>query len=47
MTATNCQYWQGEGCIALIYGIKCSYATENFVPQCTATNNDLIEVDGE
>jgi hypothetical protein len=46
MTADKCYYWQGEGCICEIEtGIKCKKQTNDFVPQCTATNADLLDED--
>jgi hypothetical protein len=45
MTAENCMYWQGEGCICEIETkVKCKGATKDFVPQCQLKDEDLIEV---
>jgi hypothetical protein len=46
MTAEQCIYWQGEGCICEIEtGLKCGGMTDDFVPQCKYTNADLEEVE--
>ena len=42
MTADECMYWQGEGCICEIEtGIRCKGMTNHIVAQCKLTNNDL------
>ena len=46
MTADNCEYWQGEGCICeIMTGAKCIHQSKDFVPQCNATNDMLVEED--
>lgn len=48
MTAERCMYWNGEGCICEIEtGIRCGGMTEDFVPQCNYTDDDLVEIDEE
>ena len=48
MTADNCIYWQGEGCIYEIEtGLRCGGMTKDIVPQCKYTNDDLEEIDEE
>jgi hypothetical protein len=44
MTADNCMFWSGEGCICeIIIGVRCPYQTKDFVSQCNATNNMLVD----
>jgi hypothetical protein len=39
-------YWQGEGCIIeILEGVRCPKMTEGICPQCTAIDDDLVEVD--
>ena len=46
MTATDCMYWQGEGCICEIEtGIRCKGMTKGLVPQCKLINDDLVDDD--
>lgn len=48
MTAKNCMYWQGEGCICEIEtGVKCPMATDNLAPQCNATDKDLEDIEDD
>lgn len=46
MTAENCMYWQGEGCVCEIEtGVRCQFQTDDAIPQCNATDEELIEED--
>jgi hypothetical protein len=48
MTADNCIYWSGEGCICEIEtGIRCSGMTDDLVSQCNYTNDDLEEIEDD
>lgn len=46
MTADNCMFWSGEGCICEIEtGIRCVGMSNELVAQCLLTNDDLVELE--
>ena len=48
MTAENCFYWQGEGCICEIEtGIRCKGMTRDLVSQCKLNDDDLVPIEDE